>query len=223
MFDRSPIRVLVVDDHPMFRHGMVEALKGAGLDVVAEAGSGAEALRLAVDLVPEVVVTDIDMPEMDGLELAAKLTSSDSPFKVAILTMHKAENTFHSAVEAGALAYILKDESVSGIVGGITAASRGEQYISPALAPVIMKRSRQVSKLQKEVPGLDQLTPAERAVLKLVAQNRMSKEIADELGISPRTVDRHRNNISRKLELSGKMPLLNWALLHQVEIMDLVG
>ena len=221
MPESSAIRVLIVDDHPVFRRGMIEALVEAGLEVVAEAGNGEEALLRFAETSPDVVVTDLDMPVMDGLALTSKLAAMDPRGKVAILTMHKAENTFQSAVEIGALAYILKDESVHVIVEGIAAAAKGDQYISPALAPILMKRSKQATQLRRDVPGLDTLTPSERSILKLVARNLMSKEIASELSISPRTVDRHRNNISRKLGLSGKMPLLNWALLHQAEIREL--
>ena len=222
MSDQTSIKVLIVDDHPMFRHGMVEALTKAGLEVVAEANNGREALELIPKHSPQVIVTDLDMPQMDGLELTAEIRKNQPSAKIAILTMHKAENSFHSAVEVGAQAYILKDETISGIVEGIRSAANGQSYISPALASVVMKRSQKATSLRQETPGLNQLTPAERAILKLVARNRMTKEIASELGISPRTVDRHRSNISQKLGLSGKMPLLNWALLHQIEIMDLV-
>ena len=216
------IRIIIVDDHPMFRRGMADALaERPHLSVVAEAGDGIEALALIEKHAPDVVVTDVDMPGMNGFDLVETLLKQNPELKIAILTMHREERLFQRAMDIGVLAYIVKDEPVDGVVEGINSASRRKFYLSPSLAGLVVERRQKSSRLKKEVPGLDTLTPSERAILFLVARNRMSKEIADELGISPRTVGTHRNNIAKKLDLTDKMPLLNWALLHQREILEL--
>lgn len=216
------IRIVIVDDHPMFRRGMADALaERPHLSVVAEAGDGQEALAL-IDLhTPDVVVTDVDMPGMNGFDLAETLLKKNPDLKIAVLTMHREERLFRRAIDIGVLAYIVKDEPVDSVVEGITSASRGVFYLSPSLAGLVVERSQKSSRLKKETPGLSSLTPAELGVLRLVARNRMSKEIADELGIATRTVGTHRNNIAKKLGLTGKMPLLNWALLNQRAILEL--
>ena len=216
------IKVMVVDDHPVFRKGMTQLIaEDPSLEVVAEAGNAEDALDRAKRLPVDVAVVDIDLPGTDGLELAKRLLRRRPPLLVVLLTMHKSERIFNSALDLGVSAYILKDEAESGIVSGIKSAARGENYITPSLSAYIMRRGRRTTQLRKDTPGLAALTPMERAVLKRIAENKTSKQIGAELFVSHRTVETHRANICDKLNLKGSHPLLQFALEHKSALFDL--
>lgn len=218
----QPIQILLVDDHPVVRRGMLQIIADdRELEVVAEAGGGDEALELLARHAIDVVVTDFDMPGMNGLQLASGLLDRDPPVPVILLTMHENEQLFNEAIDRGISGYLLKDEAVDTITEGIKAAARGESYVSPSLSKYIMRRSQRSRDLQKKNTGLSSLTPTEREVLRRVAENKSSKEIASELGVSHRTITTHRNNISQKLGLTGKHPLLNFALANKSAILSL--
>jgi len=222
MTARYGVRILLVDDHPMFRRGLVEAIAAdSGLHVVGEAGSGEEALDFLRSTRVDVAVLDVTLPKMDGLELAARLLGLKPPVGVVLLTMHNSEQIFNAAIDLGVQAYILKDEMVDGVIEAVRKASRGEPYVSPSLSGFIMRRGRQSRRFQREVDGLTMLTPTERSILKRVAEDKSSREIATELFISPRTVGTHRSNISTKLGLNGSHSLLSFALLNRSEILSL--
>jgi len=219
---KATITVLIVDDHPLFRRGLKDAIAEApSLRVVGEAASGAEALSRYQELSPEVVVTDVDMPVMDGLQLAQELFKLDGQARIVFLTMHRDERIFDRAMEIGVNAFVSKDEIVDEIVQAIEYAADGRYYIPPSLSELVVARSRKATQSALQSTRLATLTPAERVVLKQVAANKTSKEIAAELGISIRTVGTHRNNIAQKLQLAGSMPLVNYALLHREEILQL--
>ena len=206
----------------MFRNGLVEAISGdTGLRVEGEAGSSEEAIAFLQTRPADVAVVDVTLPGMDGLELAKRLLARRPPINVVLLTMHNSEKIFNAAIDLGVRAYILKDEVVPGIVEAIRKAARGEPYVSPSLSEFVMRRGRHRNRFTKQVCGLDELTPAERTILKRIAENKSSKEIAAELFISPRTVGTHRNNISTKLGLHGLHPLLSFALTNKSEILSL--
>ena len=218
----QPIRVLVVDDHPVVRKGMAQIIEDdPAMTVVGNASNGQEAIAFLEASAADVVVSDFEMPGMDGLELANRLSSSSPPVPLVLLTMHKDEDLFNAATDAGVCAYLLKDEVIDNIAQAILAASKGEAYVSPSLAGFVMRRSRQARSLKEEHTGLDSLTTAERAVLKRIARNLASKEIAAELHISPHTVVTHRRNIAQKLKLTGKHPLLNFALANRSAVLSL--
>ncbi len=216
------LNIIVVDDHPIVRRGMIDIItEDERLSVVAEANDGAEALAAIEGGGVDVVVSDFDMPGMNGLELAARLRDLSPPVPIVLLTMHDDEDLFNEAIDRGVTAYLLKDEAIDNITEGIKCAARGDSFVSPSLSKYIMTRSRRNTELQESNAGLASLTPAERAVLKLVAQNLASKEIAASLGVSYHTITTHRSNISHKLGLSGKHPLLNFALANKSAIMSL--
>ncbi|HUF61518.1 MAG TPA: response regulator transcription factor [Verrucomicrobiales bacterium] len=215
----SPVRVLIVDDHPVFRQGMVQVIgQDPVLELCGEANGGQEALALVERSAFDVVVVDVDMPGMDGLELATRLLNREPPLNVVILTMHKNERIFNRAIDIGVSGYILKDEAARSICEGVRCAARGEPYVTPSLTTFFMRRRGKAAAFEKQASGWESLTPMERAIIKHVAQNRSSKEIGAILFISPRTVGTHRTNISKKLALTGKHTLLNFALEHKSEI-----
>jgi DNA-binding NarL/FixJ family response regulator len=210
------IRILVADDHPLFRRGLVEAIRQErDLVVAGEAETIDEAWAAIERRPPDVAVLDIEMGGQHAIELARRIRSSGHPVRVLFLTMHREESIFNAAIDAGALGYVLKDAAAREIVAAIQAAAKGESYVSPAISSFLMRRAQRASALRQDQPALDQLTPAERRILKRIAQGKTSKEIAEELAISYRTVENHRANICAKLGLSGTNALLRFALEHR--------
>jgi DNA-binding NarL/FixJ family response regulator len=192
------IRVLVADDHTIVRSGIRHVLEGEpGFEVVGEASNGLEALSLAATLHPDIVVLDISMPGESGLQVAAQLSTSPSPPRVLILSMHDNPEYVLESVRAGAHGYLLKDTAATELRTAIRAVCRGESYFSP---PVVTRLSAAVRGKQ-ERPGLQQLTGREREVLEGIARGRTNKEIAAELGISYRTVETHRESLMKKLQI----------------------
>lgn len=210
----TEITVLIADDHPIFRKGLREIIQvEPGLKLVAEVEDGALALARLRELRPQVAVLDVDMPQMDGISVARALRQEGLPTAIVLLTMHRNERFFNAALDLGVQGYVLKDSAASEIVSAIRAVSAGRRFVTPLLTDYLLNRR------QAPPPtGLDSLTEAERRVLKLIAHYKTSKEIADELFISVRTVDRHRANIAGKLDLKGAHALLQFALEHQAEL-----
>ncbi|MEW6127679.1 MAG: response regulator transcription factor [Acidobacteriota bacterium] len=213
------IRILIADDHPIFRKGLRQVIEmESGMKVVAEAENGKRALEQIREARPDVAVLDIHMPEMSGFELVQALRAQGLAVEIIFLTMHKAEDMFNAAIDNGVKGYVLKDSAVTDIVGSIKAVMQGQPYISPQLSGFLLNRSARADSLRREKPQLDDLTPAERRVLKMLAEYKTSKQIADELNIHWRTVDNHRANICQKLGLSGSHALMKFAIEHKSEI-----
>ena len=188
------------------------------LSIVAEAGDGQTALALIEQHRPAVAVLDIDMPGMDGFAVARALQRKNLPVEVIFLTMHSEEEIFQAAMDLGIKGYVLKDSAVTDIVTSIKSVAAGRPYLSPALSSLLLHRRRRAEALDEKQPGLHDLSPTERRVLKLIAEDRTSKEIAAELFISPRTVETHRSNICKKLDLHGSLALTKFALAHKSEL-----
>jgi DNA-binding NarL/FixJ family response regulator len=214
---RHEITVLIADDHPNFRKGLREIIEAdSGLKIIAEAEDGERALVLIQTLRPQVAVLDVDMPHKDGVEVARQVRELRLNVPLIFLTMHRDERFFNAALDAGAQGYVLKDSALSEILSAIRAVAAGRSYITPLLTGYLLNR-RAVS-AQVNLTGLAALTDAERRVLKLVAEYKTSREIADQLFISIRTVDRHRANIATKLDLKGSHALLQFAIEHKAEL-----
>lgn len=213
----TEITVLIADDHPIFRKGLREIIAAEpSLKLVAELEDGASALALIEARRPQVAVLDVDMPGKSGIEVARAVKALRLPVAILLLTMHRDERFFNAALDLGVEGYVLKDSAISEIVSGIRAVAAGQRYVTPLLTDYLLNRRR--ANLGTTQPGgLASLTEAERRVLKLVAEYKTSKEIADELFISVRTVDRHRANIAAKLDLKGPHALLHFALEHKAE------
>jgi DNA-binding NarL/FixJ family response regulator len=206
------ISVFTADDHPIFRRGLCEIIEEeSDLRLVGEASAGNEALEHILSLQPDIAILDVDMPGMTGLETARALCERDVSTRIILLTMHEDEALFNEAIDIGVLGYVLKENAVDEVVKAIRAVASGGTFISPSVSQFLLSRNRGKQDLRKEKPGLESLTPAERRILKQIAEDKTSKEIADVLNISVRTVETHRQNISTKLGLSGSHSLLKFA------------
>lgn len=206
----------MADDHPIVRQGLRQMIeKDKNLSIVAEAGDGQAALRLIETFEPDVAVLDIDMPEMDGFAVVRELRRKKIKVEVVFLTMHHEEELFQAAMDLNVKGYVLKDSAISDIVSAIKSAAKNHPFLSPALSALLLNRRRRHEQLEQEKPGLHLLTPTEKRVLKLIAEDKTSKEIGEELFISYRTVETHRANISRKLDLHGTLALVKFAAIHK--------
>ncbi len=213
------IRIVIADDHPIFRSGLAQLLKTEEkIKIVGEAADGEKALAVIRENLPDIVVLDIDMPEKGGFEVAGELNSAQILPEIIFLTMHKNESLFNAALNIGAKGFVLKDSAMEDILNAVKAVSKGESFISPTLSTFLIKRAKSAAKFEKNNPSIKDLTPTERRIFVLIGDNKTSKEIADELFISHRTVERHRENICAKLDLHGSNALLKFAIAHKSEL-----
>ena len=208
--------IIIVDDHPLFRRGLREVLEeNSHYQVVAEASDGEEALRLVVASKPRIAIIDIDMPRLNGLEMVRAVRKLELPVAAVFLTMYKEEDMFNAALDLGVKAYVLKENAADEILAALDHVSRGEVFVSPPMSDMKTRRRNRVQQLLMSKPQIDDLTPAERRVLRLIAEDRTTKEIASLLQISARTVENHRLNICQKLNLHGSHSLLRFAFDHK--------
>lgn len=211
----TEIEILMADDHPIVRHGLREAIKRVpGLKLVAEASDGEEALTRLRQLKPHIALLDIDMPLLDGFSIAQTISAEGLTCKIIFLTVYREESFLNKALKVGAQGYILKDTALADIVAAIRKVGSGQSYVSPTMSSYLINRLR----IPEQELGLTGLTPSERAIIKLIAECRTTKEIAVRLFISPRTVETHRANICQKLGLRGNHALTKFALAHQAEL-----
>jgi NarL family two-component system response regulator LiaR len=200
------LKLLLVDDHIVFREGIGALLKMEDdMRVVGEASRGEEALRLAAELQPDVILLDIAMPDMDGAEICRRLKRSLPNAAVLVLSAFDTEEAVMAALTAGASGYVVKTISHQRLVEGIRAIARGEMLLSPTVAAkVVQQLARTRQEKEREADALQALTPREREVFHLVAQGYTNAEIAERLVLSEKTVKTHLRNIRNKLNLSGK-------------------
>lgn len=207
------ITILIADDHPLFRKGLRQAIEAEpSFRIVDEAKDGESALRKMVDLRPAVAILDIDMPGKNGFEVAKEAATLSLPVSIIFLTMYKEEDMFSAAMDLGTKGYVLKENAGSDIIDAIRAVAAGKYYISPLISDFLVRRGEQSRLVRKQHPLLETLTPAERRILKLISENSTSKQIAELLHISPKTVENHRVNIVKKLNLQGAHSLMKFAL-----------
>jgi DNA-binding NarL/FixJ family response regulator len=206
-------RILVADDHPIFREGLVRAIEREKMfAVVGQAGDGMEALNLIRELHPDLAVLDISMPTMDGMEVARRVHQEALPTELIILTMYKDARYFNAALDLGVRGYVVKDSVSAELLACLRAVAEGHYYISPAISDLLVAWERQAAALPAAAPPFERLTPAERTVLRLVAENKTSREIARDLSVSVRTVENHRTHICHKLGIKGHNALLQFAM-----------
>ena len=207
------VRVLIADDHDLFRTGLRTLLEEQGVQIVGEAASGAQAVRLARELAPEVVVMDLNMPEMTGVEATRQIGALSPLTRVLVLTISDQDGDVVDAIVAGACGYLLKDSSIQELIRGIEAAAVGEALISPHIAAKVLQRVRAASP-QPELAAAIRAGLSEREVevLKLIANGKDNGEIAAELHISPKTVKNHISNILMKLQIENRIQAAVYAV-----------
>jgi DNA-binding NarL/FixJ family response regulator len=212
------IRVLLIDDHPIVRQGLRHLIDAEpDLKVVGEAGDTAVGATLLGELRPNVAIIDLNLPNPGSIDLVRFCRQLQPAVAPLILTMHREESTFRDALERGAAGYMLKENASSDVLLGIRAVAAGGMYLSPSIAG-FLSRWRDSRDAHANPSRIDPLTPTERRVLRLIAANRTTKEIAHELCISPRTIDTHRAHISEKLGLRGAQALLRFALENRADL-----
>jgi DNA-binding NarL/FixJ family response regulator len=209
---KQKIKIILADDHPVYRDGLRQMLElDAELQLVHETGNGREALEQARRLKADVLLLDIDMPQMSGVAVARERQRHHDSFEIIFLTMHREEDLFNEAMDLGVKGYVLKDSAAADILNAVHSVAGGRPFLSPSLSGFMMNRASGAQDLRSAQPGLDALTASERRILKLIASDRTSKEIAEELGLSPRTIENHRTNICTKLDIHGSHALLKFA------------
>lgn len=215
---KDEIRIVIADDHPIFRRGLRQSLEEAdGMSVIGEAFDGKAVLELVRKLWPDVAILDISMPVLDGFAVAREIIKENPQVQLVFLTAHTEESLFDEAMALGVKGYVLKESSMSEIVTCVRAVSQGSHYTSPALTTYLVTRARRGSGPTAK-QGLQDLTPTERRVLKLIAEYKTSREIAEELFVSYHTVETHRRNICEKLDLHGAHALMKFALANAGEL-----
>ncbi|MGZ6509339.1 MAG: response regulator [Actinomycetota bacterium] len=211
----EPIRVLIVDDHALFRRGLVMVLEQEkDIDLVGEAGDGAEAVNIAQDTMPDVVLMDVRMPRRGGIEATSQIKAIAPHTKILMLTISDEEVDLYDAIKAGASGYLLKEISIDEVANAIRQVHAGQSMISPSMASKLLTEFATMVKKTDEKPAAAQprLTEREMEVLRLVAKGRNNRDIAKELFISENTVKNHIRNILEKLHLHSRMQAVVYAV-----------
>jgi two-component system, NarL family, response regulator NreC len=211
--EMSPVRVLLVDDHAVVRAGLRMLLSAdPDLLIVGEAEDGAQGMRMARDLAPDVVLMDISMPDMNGIEATRRIKELCPDVAVLALTMHEDDQYFFEMLAAGASGYIPKRAAPNDLIAAIHAVRSGGVFLFPSVARLLVTDYRQRIERGGSAGAFDVLTDREREVLVLIAQGLSNQEIADKLVISIKTVNRHRENIMAKLNLHSRVELVRYAI-----------
>ncbi|MFA6233378.1 MAG: response regulator transcription factor [Bacteroidota bacterium] len=219
MKENDRITLVIADDHPIVLKGLREEIESdTELKILGEAMDGEMALALIRQHQPQVSILDVGMPRMSGLDVARHLQEDALPTAVIILTVFDDDGIFSKAIDLGVMGYILKDSTALDIIRGIKRVARGDHFISPALTNKLVHPAPAPDSLEEQRLGLHLLTGSERRILRLIAADKSTKEIAEELFISPKTVNSHRTNISSKLHLSGSFSLLRFAMENKTSI-----
>jgi len=207
----KPVRVLLADDHTLVRAGIRELLqKIDGLEVVGETGDGREALDLVKTHGPDVVLMDITMPGLNGLEAAERIAKERPKTRVIILSMHATEEYVMQALRAGAAGYLLKEAALAELEIAIRSVARGETYLSPAISRHVVEAY--MRRVGGETGPLEQLTPRQREILQLIAEGATTKQIASRLNISGKTVETHRAQLMERLGIHDVAGLVRYAV-----------
>jgi NarL family two-component system response regulator LiaR len=205
--------VLLVDDHDLFRTGLRNLLEDQGVQVIAEAATGREALRQVRELAPEVVLMDLNMPDMGGVEATREIARIAPLTRVVVLTISDRDGDILEAIIAGACGYLLKDSSIHDLMRGISAAALGESLISPLIASKVLRELRAARPAPRAAERLrTELTDRELEVLRLIANGKDNSQIAAELHISPKTVKNHISNILMKLQIENRIQAAVYAV-----------
>ncbi|MFI5234627.1 MAG: response regulator [Gemmatimonadales bacterium] len=215
------LTIVIADDHPLFRKGLAEVLRAEPqLEVVAEAAEGEAALAAIERFRPRLAILDVDMPKLTGPQVAEAIRERGLPTIPILLTMYAEADLLQRALDLGIKGYVLKDNAVGDIVACVHLVAEGRTYLSPTASHLLLapRADGPRAVAPGSIPGLDELTRAERAVLGRIARSLTTKEIAAELGSSPKTIENHRSHICAKLGLSGTNALVRFALEHRTAL-----
>jgi len=209
----NPIRILLADDHTVMRNGLRLLLeRQPNLSVVGEASDGRETVRAAESVSPDVVVMDIAMPNLNGIEAARQITAARPETAIVILSMHSDESYVIRALKAGARAYLLKDSAEGDLIAAIRAISEGKSFFSPAISRILVEDYMRQLEQQHAEDTYELLTAREREILQLLAEGKTNKEVATMLNLSVYTVETHRTHILQKLNLHNVPELILYAV-----------
>jgi DNA-binding NarL/FixJ family response regulator len=212
-------RILVADDHEVVRRGLCALLRGQpDWEVCGEAGNGREAVEQAMKLKPEVVILDIGMPNLNGLEATRQILKDNPRIKVLILTLHDSDQVVQQVLNAGARGFLLKSDAARDLVAAVEALRRDKIYFTPKVASMVLDGylRRDQTAVPQEISGRSRLTPREREIVQLLAEGKSSKEVAVALGLSVKTAETHRSNIMRKLALHSVSDLVLYAVRNNI-------
>ncbi|MCX9190821.1 DNA-binding response regulator [Carbonactinospora thermoautotrophica] len=207
----EPIRVLIVDDHPLWRDAVARDLSEAGYEVVGTAGDGAEAVRLAAETKPNVVVLDLQMPRLSGVEVTARVVRAHPQIRVLVLSASGEQNDVLEAVKAGATGYLVKSASREELLEAVRSVANGDPVFTPGLAGLVLGEYRRLAG-SASGGAAPRLTERETEILRLVAKGLSYKQIAERLVLSHRTVQNHVQNVLNKLQLHSRVELVRYAI-----------
>lgn len=211
----KPVRLLIADDHAVVRRGLRTLLEARpGWEVCGEAATGGEAVAQAARLRPDVIIMDISMPDMDGLEAMRQILASAPASQILVLTMHDAPEIIERMVAGGARGYVLKSDAERDLADAVEAACLRKPFFTPAASEVLLRLSRPPG--ARAGKGASRLTPRERQVVQLLAEGKSNKEVAATLDVSVRTVESHRARIMDKLALKSFSDLVRYAIAHNI-------
>jgi DNA-binding NarL/FixJ family response regulator len=212
------VRILLADDHPVVRRGLRATIEDdESIRVIAEASDGNQALSLIEELTPAVAILDIDMPGLSGLGVAREVALKKIATRIIFMTFHADEDLMRAAMEAGGQGYLLKGSETEEVCAAIHSVHAGRTYIGSTMAALLLNQKAKSSTIPS---GLNLLTPTEKKILRLIADGLASKEIGEQLDIHYRTVENHRTNMCRKLEIEGANALGRYALQHRSALRD---
>ena len=215
------MKVLITDDHAIVREGLQAYLSvQPDIEVVGEATNGEEAIKKAKDLLPDIILMDITMPGINGLEATRQIRKQNPDMKILVLTMHEEDDYFYRILEAGASGYFIKGGSFSELLSALRTVWHGDVFIYPTMAKKLLSNYLKGVKSGQETEGYRKLTEREREILRFVADGRTNQEIAEQLFISPTTVQTHRAHMMAKLGLHNRTELVKYAIRHGFVALD---
>jgi DNA-binding NarL/FixJ family response regulator len=212
-----PFRIVVADDHEIVRRGLCALLRNQpDWEVCGEASDGREAVEQALTLKPAVVILDIGMPNLNGLEAARQILKANPQIKVLILTLHDSDQVVQDVLNAGARGFLLKTDAARDLVAAVEALRQNKIYFTPKVAAMVLDGFLRKKESASGTPARSRLTPREREIVQLLAEGKSSKEVAVALGLSVKTVETHRSNIMRKLDLHSVSDLVLYAVRNNI-------
>ncbi len=210
---KSPVRILIADDHTILRAGIRSLLDMVpDFEVVGEVDNGKDAINQAGQLKPDLLLTDLSMPKTNGTEAIQRIKSRYPDIKILVLTVHKTEEYVHAALKAGANGYVLKDDTSDELISAIKNIAAGKTYLSPSICSEVVMGYLADPGNERISTSIEQLTSREREIMKLIAEGYRNKDIAEYLSISLKTVEKHRSNMMKKLDLHSASSITSYAI-----------